>query len=92
MSKYLYINSLPAGSAGLNNIVNLVPVDEIGDFETEFNDAPLRIQFTILSFGQSGGSSSQNYQVSITNGMPTGDAKRVLDQAISTALLEAHRS
>ena len=91
MSKYIYINSLPVGSAS-NNIVNLVPVDEIGDFETEFNDAPLRIQFTILSFGQSGGSSSQNYQVSITNGMSAGDAKPLLDQAVSRVLLEAHSS
>ena len=92
MSKYIYINSLPAGSAASNNIVNLVPVDEIGDFETEFNDAPLRLQFTILSFGQSGGSSSQNYNVSITNGMSTSDAKIVLDQAVSRVLLEAHSS
>ena len=92
MSKYIYINSFPAGSVASNNIVNLVPVDEIGDFETEFNDAPLRLQFTILSFGQSGGSSSQNYQVSITNGMSESDAKTVLDQAVSRVLLEAHNS
>jgi hypothetical protein len=92
MSKYIYINSFPAGSAVPNNIVNLVPVDEVGDFETEFNDAPLRLQFTILSFGQSGGSSSQNYQVSITNGMSASDAKEILDQAVSRVLLEAHNS
>ncbi len=92
MSKYIYINSLPAGSVASNNIVNLIPVDEIGDFETEFNDAPLRLQFTILSFGQSGGSSSQNYNVSITNGMSAQDAKKVLDQAVSNILLEAHNS
>ena len=92
MSKYIYINSFPAGSVASNNIVNLVPVDEIGDFETEFNDAPLRLQFTILAFANSNSSSSQNYNVSITNGMSVGDAKIVLDQAVSRVLLEAHNS
>ena len=92
MSKYIYINSLPAGSATPNNIVNLVPVNEVGDFETEFNDAPLRLQFTILAFGQSGNSSSQNYNISITNGMSAGEAKEVLDKAVSKVLLEAHNS
>ena len=93
MSKYIYINSLPAGSASSNNIVNLIPVDEIGDFETEFNDAPLRLQFTILSVLSNGNSSSsQNYNVSITNGMSVSDAKEILDQAVSKALLEAHNS
>ena len=92
MSKYIYINSFPSGSAASNNIVNLVPVDEVGDFETEFNDAPLRLQFTILSFGQSGGSSSQNYNISITNGMSASDAKEILDQAVSRVLIEAHNS
>tara|TARA_B100000941_G_C28244884_1_gene418425 strand:- start:70 stop:408 length:339 start_codon:yes stop_codon:yes gene_type:complete len=92
MSKYIYINSFPAGSAAPNNIVNLVPVDEIGDFETEFNDAPLRLQFTILAFANSNNSSSQNYNISITNGMSASEAKEVLDQAVSKVLLEAHNS
>jgi len=91
MSKYIYINSLPAGSATPNNIVNLVPVDEVGDFETEFNDAPLRLQFTMLALDNAS-SSSQNYNISITNGMSAGEAKEVLDQAVSKVLLEAHNS
>ena len=93
MSKYIYINSFPSGSAASNNIVNLVPVDEVGDFETEFNDAPLRLQFTLIPvLSNSNSSSSQNYQVSINNGMSVSDAKEILDQAVSRVLLEAHNS
>lgn len=86
MSKYIYINSLPAGSPAPNNIVNLIPVDEIVDFDTEFNDDPLRLQFTISS------STPQNYNISINNGMSANDAKIILDQAVSRVLLEADAS